>query len=149
MTINSAQTSPGGYRFWTVMAAATLLLVAAGVAGCSKKVARTPDPRPVRTVTVESRADGETVSFTGQIRAKDQVNLAFRLDGRMIERHAGVGDVIAAGQVVASLDSQMPRRPCARRRSWPRAMCARWRRRPIPRPAPSGSRSASTIPRKA
>jgi membrane fusion protein, multidrug efflux system len=106
MTINSAQASPGGYRFRTVMAAATLILVAACVAGCSKKVARTPDPRPVRTVTVESRADGETVSFTGQIRAKDQVNLAFRLDGRMIERHAGVGDVIAAGQVVASLDSQ-------------------------------------------
>ena len=88
MTINFAQASPGGYRFWTVMAAATLILVAASVAGCSKKVARTPDPRPVRTVTVETRADGETVSFTGQIRAKDQVNLAFRLDGRMIERNA-------------------------------------------------------------
>ena len=85
---------------------ATLILIAASVAGCSKKVARTPDPRPVRTVTVDSQADGETVSFTGQIRAKDQVNLAFRLDGRMIERHASVGDVIAAGQVVARLDSQ-------------------------------------------
>ena len=106
MTINFAQASPGGDRFWAVMAAATLILIAASVAGCSKKVARTPDPRPVRTVTVETRADGETVSFTGQIRAKDQVNLAFRLDGRMIERHASVGDVIAAGQVVARLDSQ-------------------------------------------
>lgn len=93
-------------RFWTVMSLATLILTAASVAGCSKKVARTPDPRPVRTVTVESQADGETVSFTGQIRAKDQVNLAFRLDGRMVERHASVGDVIAAGQVVAKLDSQ-------------------------------------------
>jgi membrane fusion protein, multidrug efflux system len=92
--------------FWTVMFLATLILIAASVAGCSKKVARTPDPRPVRTVTVESRADGETVSFTGQIRAKDQVNLAFRLDGRMVERHPGVGDVIEAGQVVAKLDSQ-------------------------------------------
>jgi RND family efflux transporter MFP subunit len=92
--------------FWTVMFLATLILIAASVAGCSKKVARTPDPRPVRTVTVESRADGETVSFTGQIRAKDQVNLAFRLDGRMVERHPSVGDVIEAGQVVAKLDSQ-------------------------------------------
>ena len=60
MTINSAQASPGGYRFRTVMAAATLIVLAASVAGCSKKVARTPDPRPVRTVTVESPADGET-----------------------------------------------------------------------------------------
>src|ERR1700730_14172634 len=97
---------PRSGRFWTIMLSATLILTAASVAGCSKKVARTPDPRPVRTVTVESRADGETVSFTGQIRAKDQVNLAFRLDGRMVERHPSVGDVIEAGQVVARLDSQ-------------------------------------------
>ena len=69
-------------RFWTFMFSATLILIAASVAGCSKKVARTPDPRPVRTVTVESQADGETVSFTGQIRAQDTVNLAFRIDGR-------------------------------------------------------------------
>lgn len=93
-------------RLRTVMVSATLILVAASVAGCSKKVARTPDPRPVRTITVESQADGETVSFTGQIRAQDQVNLAFRLDGRIIERQAGLGDVIAAGQIVAKLDSQ-------------------------------------------
>ena len=57
-------------------------------------------------MTVERRADGETVSFTGQIRAKDQVNLAFRIDGRMIERPVNVGDVLAAGQVVARLDPQ-------------------------------------------
>ena len=41
-------------RFWTVMFSAALILIAASVAGCSKKVARTPDPRPVRTVTVEA-----------------------------------------------------------------------------------------------
>jgi RND family efflux transporter MFP subunit len=93
-------------RFRTVMFSATLILIAASVAGCSKKVARTPDPRPVRTVTVESQADGEIVSFTGQIRAKDQVNLAFRIDGRMIERQVSLGDVVAAGQIVAKLDSQ-------------------------------------------
>ena len=81
-------------------------LVAATVAGCNKTAPPTPEPRPVRTVTVERVADGETVSFTGQIRAKDQVNLAFRLDGRMIERPVNVGDVLAAGQVVARLDSQ-------------------------------------------
>src|SRR4029453_17558983 len=93
-------------RFRTVMVSATLILIAASVAGCSKKVARTPDPRPVRTVTVESQADGETVSFTGQIRAQDTVNPAFRLDGRMIEPQGGVGDLVPAGRIVAKLDSQ-------------------------------------------
>jgi membrane fusion protein, multidrug efflux system len=97
---------PRSGRFWTVMFSATLILIAASVAGCSKKVARTPDPRPVRTVTVEALAEGETVSLTGQVRAKNQTNLAFRLDGRIIERRVDVGDVVAAGEVVARLDPQ-------------------------------------------
>ena len=67
---------------------------------------RTLSARPVRTVTIERSADGETVSLTGQIRAKDEVSLAFRLDGRMIERPVNVGDVLKPGQVVARLDPQ-------------------------------------------
>ena len=35
------------------------------------------------------------------------MNLAFRLDGRMLERPVHVGDVLAAGQVVARLDPQI------------------------------------------
>ena len=61
----------------------------------------------MRTVTVERGAEGETVSLTGQVRAKDHVSLAFRLDGRMTERPVNVGDVLAAGQVVARLDPQI------------------------------------------
>ena len=47
------------------------------------------------------------MSLTGQVRAKDQVSLAFRLDGRMIERPVHVGDVLKAGQIVARLDPQI------------------------------------------
>lgn len=64
----------------------------------------TAQARPVRTVIIERRAEGETVSLTGQVRAKDQVSLALRLDGKMIERPVNVGDVLTAGQVVARLD---------------------------------------------
>ena len=81
-------------------------LIAAALIGCDKPAPPIAQPRPVRTVTVERRAEGETVSLTGQVRAKDQVNLAFRLDGRMIERPVHVGDVLTAGQVVARLDPQ-------------------------------------------
>ena len=72
-------------------------LIAATVAGCDKPAPPTAEARPVRTVTVERGAEGETVSLTGQIRAKDQVSLAFRLDGRMIERPVNVGDVVSGG----------------------------------------------------
>jgi RND family efflux transporter MFP subunit len=82
------------------------ILIAATVTGCDEPAPPTPQARPVRTVTVEHSSEGETVSLTGQIQAKDQVSLAFRLDGRMTERLVSVGDAIKAGQVVARLDPQ-------------------------------------------
>jgi RND family efflux transporter MFP subunit len=82
-------------------------LIAATVAGCDKPIPPAQQARPVRAVTVERHAEGETVLLTGHIRAKDQANLAFRLNGRMIERLVNVGDVLRAGQVVAKLDPQI------------------------------------------
>jgi RND family efflux transporter MFP subunit len=86
---------------------AAAALIAATVAGCDKTTPPISEARPVRTVTVEQGAEGEIVSLTGQVRAKDEVALAFRLDGRMIERPVHVGDRLTAGQVVARLDPQI------------------------------------------
>jgi membrane fusion protein, multidrug efflux system len=83
-------------------------LMAVALAGCDKTVQMAPEPRLVRTVTVEHGAEGEIISLTGHVRPKDQASLAFRLDGRMIERPVNVGDVLKAGQVVAKLDPQIP-----------------------------------------
>jgi RND family efflux transporter MFP subunit len=63
-------------------------------------------PRPVRTVTVEKQQGGQRVTLTGDIQAKDEAALAFRVSGRMIERSANVGDTVKAGQLVARLDAQ-------------------------------------------
>jgi membrane fusion protein, multidrug efflux system len=90
------------FRFRIIAAA----VIATTVAGCDKKEAHDPPARPVRTVTIERGVDGETLALTGQIRAKDQVSLAFRLDGRVIDRPVNVGDVLKAGQLVARLDPQ-------------------------------------------
>jgi membrane fusion protein, multidrug efflux system len=86
---------------------AVAALIAATVAGCDKASPPVSEARPVRTVTVQHGAEGEIVSLTGQVRAKDQASLAFRLDGRMIERPVHIGDVLKPGQVVARLDPQI------------------------------------------
>ena len=86
---------------------AAAALIAATITGCNQAAPPISEARPVRTVTVHEGAEGEIVSLTGQVRVKDQVSLAFRLDGRMIERPVNVGDMLTAGQVVARLDPQI------------------------------------------
>jgi RND family efflux transporter MFP subunit len=86
---------------------AVIVLVAAALASCDDHEPATPQIRPVRTVTVERHASAESLSLTGQIRAQDQANFAFRLDGRMIERLVNVGDSVKPRQVIARLDPQI------------------------------------------
>jgi len=77
------------------------------VAGCDEPAPPAPQARPVRTITVQRGVSGEMASATGQIRAQNEVNLAFRTEGRLIERTVNVGDTVTAGQVVARLDPQI------------------------------------------
>ena len=75
-----------GDRVSSVKLAASLILFAVTVTVCGEEVSRAPEPRPVRAVIVQHHAEGEPVSLTGQVHAKDQTDLSFRIDGRMIER---------------------------------------------------------------
>ena len=91
--------------------AAALALVALAtvtlVASC-KRVEEAPAPeiRPVRVVKIETIAVGDTVTLTGTVQAQTEVNLSFRIDGRLAERNVSVGDAVRPGQVVARLDPQ-------------------------------------------
>jgi len=64
-----------------------------------------PEIRPVRIVTIEKQAGGETVTLTGTVYAQEEVSLAFRTGGRMIERNVNVGDRVRPGQLIARLES--------------------------------------------
>ena len=88
---------------------ATGLLLSLICGACKKNEARPAVVRPVRSVVVERRQVGDPAVGTGHLRARDEVNLAFRIGGRMIERKLNVGDRVEAGQVVAVLDSEVER----------------------------------------
>jgi RND family efflux transporter MFP subunit len=62
------------------------------------------EARPVRTVVATVRAEGEPVSVTGHIRARTDESLAFRIDGKLIARRIGIGQVVKPGDVVAEID---------------------------------------------
>src|ERR1700682_3750617 len=83
-----------------------VLVIAVVLAACSKEQPRKAEIRPVRVTSIQHTLSGDTVSLTGQIQAKDQVNLAFRIGGRLQERNVTVGDPVAPGQIVARIEPQ-------------------------------------------
>ncbi len=97
-------------RPWALALCALALAIL--LPGCKPddKSQSVPAPiRPVRVVTVEELPGGETATLTGNIQAQDDVALAFRVGGQLIERNVSVGDTVRAGQIVARLDTQTAR----------------------------------------
>ena len=77
------------------------------LAACQQEPeAKVPAARPVRTTTIEKSTAGMPLSFTGRVEAEDEVALAFRIPGRLIENGGKLGDRVAPGQVLAKLESQ-------------------------------------------
>jgi membrane fusion protein, multidrug efflux system len=89
------------------MMAVVALAPALMLAACQREAeTATPTARPVRTATVEKRQAGQPLTFTGRIAAEDEVNLAFRISGRLVENSSKLGDRVQSGQSIARLEPQ-------------------------------------------
>ncbi|MFK7967993.1 MAG: efflux RND transporter periplasmic adaptor subunit [Rickettsiaceae bacterium] len=62
--------------------------------------------RPVRTIKVEHKIAGQSLSLTGTVLAKNEIDLSFRIDGKLTERLVSVGDKVSAEEIVARIDPQ-------------------------------------------
>lgn len=62
--------------------------------------------RPVRTTKAQHKISGQSLSLTGQILAKNEIDLSFRMDGKLIKRLVSVGDTVTPGQIIACIDPQ-------------------------------------------
>jgi RND family efflux transporter MFP subunit len=83
-----------------------VIAVALLLTACSKEQPNKVEIRPVRVTLIQHALSGDTISLTGQIQAKDQINLAFRIGGRLQERNVTVGDPVTPGQIVARIEPQ-------------------------------------------
>jgi RND family efflux transporter MFP subunit len=73
--------------------------------GCGDAQIAPAKPVPlVRTETVSKVAYAPTTCLTGEVKARVQTNLSFRVSGRIIERNVEVGDHITPDQVLARID---------------------------------------------
>src|SRR5215472_6227416 len=94
-------------RLVHLIGAVGLLVLLATLSACKKEeTAAAPTIRPVRTVTVEPREAGETVSLTGEIQPRYQADLGFRVNGKILDRPVDVGTQVKTGDLLARLDPQ-------------------------------------------
>ena len=90
-----------------VMGVVGSLVLIAALAACKKQEAAAPQEiRPVRTVTVEPKEAGETLSLTGEIQPRYQADLGFRVNGKILDRPVDVGTQVKTGDLLARLDPQ-------------------------------------------
>jgi RND family efflux transporter MFP subunit len=84
---------------------AAALASALALGSCQDEPVQMSPVRPVRTLVVQHATDADPITLTGQIQSRDQASLAFRIDGRLVERSVSVGDRVALGDVVARLQA--------------------------------------------
>lgn len=98
--------SPG--RTLARLLAASALLATLAACGDTPPPAASA-PRQVEVAVVETSRISETARLTGDIQARDEVELGFRIGGKVVERLVNVGDSVVAGQVLARLDTETER----------------------------------------
>jgi RND family efflux transporter MFP subunit len=77
--------------------------IAALVSGCSEKPA-TEQLRTVRTAEVRYDKAKETNRYVGTVQSRHEVNEAFRVGGKAVQRKVDVGQKVRVGDVLAVLD---------------------------------------------
>ncbi|OUM00298.1 efflux RND transporter periplasmic adaptor subunit [Variovorax sp. JS1663] len=86
--------------------AGLLLLSALALAGCSRPQPTAEPLRAVKVMTVGTSAYGTEPEFAGEVRARIESRLGFRVAGKITRRQAELGQHVQAGQALAQLDPQ-------------------------------------------
>ena len=83
-----------------------VLLLALLVAGCTKPVEKIEDIRPVRVLKLAANEMDVLAQFPGDVRARVESKLGFRVGGKIVSRKVNLGDVVKRGQILMQLDPQ-------------------------------------------
>lgn len=88
------------------LAVSAAVLLLAGLSACSRPAVAPEPVRAVRTVKVGAEALTGGVDYAGDVRARTESRLGFRVGGKLVRRAVELGDTVRAGQLLAQLDPQ-------------------------------------------
>lgn len=84
---------------------AVLIVAALGLAGCSQEKAEVKDIiRPVKVVEIGQAQTTRELDYSGSVRARTEMNLGFRVAGKVTERLVDIGQHVTTGDVLARID---------------------------------------------
>ena len=92
----------GGKRLRPLLVLATASLLAA----CSRPAPPEEPVRSVKLLTVGVGALQSSLEYSGEVRARVESRLGFRVGGKLVQRPAEPGQRVAAGQLLALVDAQ-------------------------------------------
>jgi RND family efflux transporter MFP subunit len=84
----------------------TALIAVLLLAACGKEQEPPPEPRLVSVVPVSFATTDGDVAYSGEVRARYETNLGFRVPGKIVSRDVEVGSVVRPGQTLARLDPE-------------------------------------------
>lgn len=92
---------------WRRVSSTLMAIVAlATLAACQRDQQSHELVRPVRTLELASSDPMVGFEFPGDVRARVESRLGFRVGGKLVERRVSLGDRVVSGQVLARLDPQ-------------------------------------------
>lgn len=88
----------------TITLAAAVVAAMVGLAGCARQEPPPETIRPVQLMQVSAGNASASAVLAGEVRPRYEMDLAFRIAGKIIERKVDVGARVRRGQVLARLD---------------------------------------------
>ncbi len=84
--------------------AAALASAFFALAACGSSEQAVPPPRPVLVAHPGAVAGSAALAYAGEVRAREETALSFRVGGNLVRRLVDVGDRVRRGQLLAELD---------------------------------------------
>lgn len=92
-------------KFYLFKSVVCLFWLVSLLMGCSRQDQKVKlPPRPVKVFRVGTTSVGSVTPYAGEVRARFETTLSFRVTGKILARPVEIGDRVLKGQLLASLD---------------------------------------------
>ncbi len=83
----------------------SVVMIGGAIAACSEAKTETVEAvRPVKVVEIAKTSTTRELDYSGAVRARTEMNLGFRVAGKITERVVNIGDKVKPGDLLARID---------------------------------------------